>query len=252
MPRGCPSRSAPGCGPRWRHYGVTEPGDPDDDALAGALYRIFLAHRRAGAHVPVLLDLLQWRLGHAAVLTTLPRALREEYLRTLEHLITATQVRHPVVGDLARPRAVPRASTSRCWTPTRARGQKQVRAELDRLAATTDPAARAAVIDDIVAAAEPILSVFADRHHAAMLEVMTRRYYRIRHLEEVRVDDRGGRPLLSALCTATTGATTWCSPRPCTPRLRPRLRASRRPYRRTCARSLAAAGRHAPCCSTST
>jgi acetyl-CoA carboxylase carboxyltransferase component len=31
-----------------------------------------------------------------------------------------------------------------------------------------------------------------------MLEVMTRRYYRIRHLEGVRIDDRGGRPLLSA------------------------------------------------------
>ena len=180
------------------HYGVTEPGDPDDDALASALYRIFLAHRRAGAHVPVLLDLLQWRLGHAAVVTTLPRALREEYLHTLEHLITATQVRHPVVGDLAR-RVRFRAFDEPLMEATRARGQKQVRAELDRLADTADPAARAAVIDEIVAAAEPILSVFADRHHAAMLEVMTRRYYRIRHLEGVRVDDRGGRPLLSAM-----------------------------------------------------
>ncbi|MDF3049065.1 MAG: Biotin carboxylase Propionyl-CoA carboxylase [Pseudonocardia sp.] len=203
-----------------RHYGVAEPGDPDDDALASALYRIFLAHRRAGAHVPVLLDLLHWRLGHAAVVTTLPRALREEYLHTLEHLITATQVRHPVVGDLAR-RVRFRAFDEPLMEATRARGQKQVRAELDRLADTADPAARAAVIDEIVAAAEPILSVFADRHHAAMLEVMTRRYYRIRHLEGVRVDDRGGRPLLSAayrhdgrdnVVLATTVHTTASAP----------------------------------------
>ena len=38
----------------------------------------------------------------------------------------------------------------------------------------------------------------APRHHAAMLEVMTRRYYRIRHLTDVQVVDRGGRPLLTA------------------------------------------------------
>ena len=172
-------------------------GDPGDQALAGALYRMFLAHRRARAHVPVVLDLLQWRLTHAAGLTTLPPAIREEYLRTLEHLITATQVRHPVVGDLAR-RVLFRSFDEPLLAAARARGQQEVRAELDRLAATTDPAVRAAIIDDIVATAEPILSVFGEPHHAAMLEVMTRRYYRIRHLTDVTVVDRGGRPLLSA------------------------------------------------------
>src|SRR5207249_3607124 len=43
-----------------------------------------------------------------------------------------------------------------------------------------------------------ILGVFGAEHHAAMLEVMTRRYYRIRTLRDVRVEDRGGRPLLTA------------------------------------------------------
>ena len=179
------------------HYGVRDLGDPDDQALAGALYRMFLAHRRARAHVPVVLDLLQWRLAHAAGLTTLPPEIREEYLRTLEHLITATQVRHPVVGDLAR-RVLFRGFDEPLLAAARARGQQEVRAELDRLAATTDPATRAAIVDDIVAAAEPILTVFGEPHLAAMLEVMTRRYYRIRHLTDVTVVDRGGRPLLSA------------------------------------------------------
>ena len=179
------------------HYGVRDLGAPDDQALAGALYRMFLAHRRARAHVPVVLDLLQWRLAHAAGLTTLPPEIREEYLRTLEQLITATQVRHPVVGDLAR-RVLFRSFDEPLLAAARARGQQEVRAELDRLAATTDPAVRSAIIDDIVATAEPILSVFGEPHLAAMLEVMTRRYYRIRHLTDVTVVDRGGRPLLSA------------------------------------------------------
>ena len=35
------------------HYGVRDLGAPDDEALTSALYRMFLAHRRARAHVPV-------------------------------------------------------------------------------------------------------------------------------------------------------------------------------------------------------
>jgi acetyl/propionyl-CoA carboxylase alpha subunit/acetyl-CoA carboxylase carboxyltransferase component len=179
------------------HYGVGGLGDPADPALATALYRMFLAHRRAAAHVPVVLDLLQWRLAHAADVAALPAAAHEEYLRTLDHLVTATQVRHPVVGDLAR-RVRFRCFDEPEMAAARARGQEQVRAELDRLAENPDPTTRATLIDAIVGAAEPILSVFGTRDHAVMLEVMTRRYYRIRHLVGVRIDDRGGRPLLTA------------------------------------------------------
>src|SRR5262249_61678324 len=44
------------------HYGITDL-EPSLD-LGPALYRIFLAHRRAAAHVPVVSELLQWRLWH--------------------------------------------------------------------------------------------------------------------------------------------------------------------------------------------
>src|SRR6202035_1102076 len=74
--------------------------------------------------------------------------------------------------------------------------QQQVRAELDRL--SSDPVARAAHIDAIVASGEPILGIFAERHHPVMLEVMTRRYYRIRPLQNVQLTERSGRPLLTA------------------------------------------------------
>src|SRR5262249_59035767 len=48
------------------HYGITDL-EPSLD-LGPALYRIFLAHRRAAAHVPVVSELLQWRLRHPQTL----------------------------------------------------------------------------------------------------------------------------------------------------------------------------------------
>ncbi|MGH3624372.1 MAG: fused acetyl/propionyl-CoA carboxylase subunit alpha/methylmalonyl-CoA decarboxylase subunit alpha, partial [Sciscionella sp.] len=160
--------------------------------LGPALYRMFLAHRRAGAHVPVISELLQWRLRRPE---SLPEHAREDYREVLDHLVSATQLRHPVIGDLAR-QVRYRCFDARLIAEERAQGRRQVRIELDRLSA--DPDRRAAQIDAIVASGEPILGVFAERHHAVMLEVMTRRYYRIRPLGRVRVAEHGGRPRLTA------------------------------------------------------
>ena len=49
------------------HYGITDL-EPTPD-LGPVLYRMFLAHRRAAAHVPVVSDLLQWRLSLPATAT---------------------------------------------------------------------------------------------------------------------------------------------------------------------------------------
>ncbi|WP_433293299.1 carboxyl transferase domain-containing protein [Pseudonocardia sp. CA-142604] len=185
------------------HYGVPDltPAAPvSADALNSALYRMFLAHRRATAHVPVVLELLQWRLLHPG---SLPESTREEYQHTLDRLVRATQLRHPVVGGFAR-RVRYTCFDEPVIAAERAAGQAKVRAELDRL--SDDPAVRAGQIDTIVAAAEPILGVFGERHHAAMLEVMTRRYYRGRTLTDVRLEDRGGRPLLTAAYSLKDGA----------------------------------------------
>ncbi|HEY0811678.1 MAG TPA: carboxyl transferase domain-containing protein [Pseudonocardia sp.] len=175
------------------HYGV--PDLEQSDRLSSALYRMFLAHRRASVHVPVILDLLGWRLRHP---DSLPEGGREGYQRVLDQLVNATQLRHPVVGGLAR-RVRYTCFDAPVIEAERARGQQAVRDALDHLAA--DPTQRAAQIDRIVAAAEPILEVFGPRHHAVMLEVMTRRYYRVRELSDVTVEDRAGRPLLTASYT---------------------------------------------------
>ena len=172
------------------HYGVADP-EPSPE-LAPALYRMFLAHRRAAAHVPVVSEMLQWRLRNPE---SLPEHARDGYRRVIDQLVSATQLRHPAIGDLAR-QVQYRCFNAPLVAEERTRAQLQVRAELDRL--SPDPEARAAQIDAMVASGEPILGVFAERHGNVMLEVMTRRYYQIRPLRRVRVTERGGRPVLTA------------------------------------------------------
>jgi len=172
------------------HYGVTAL-DPAPE-LGPALYRIFLAHRRASTHVPAVAELLRWRLRDPQ---SLPDDAREDYRRVVDQLVVATQLRHPAVGDLAR-QVRYRCFDAPAVAAERASAQQQVRAKLDRL--PEDPRARAVQIDAIVASGAPILGVFTERDHAVMLEVMTRRYYRIRLLENVTVTERGGRPLVTA------------------------------------------------------
>ncbi len=125
----------------------------------------------------------------------MPEDARDDYQRVVDQLMSATQLRHPAVGDLAR-QVRYRCFDAPLLAAERLRAQQRVRAELDQL--SPDPQARAAQIDAIVAAGEPILGVFTDRHDPVMLEVMTRRYYRIRPLENVRITERSGRPLLTA------------------------------------------------------
>ena len=172
------------------HYGVTEDSSAE---LGPALYRMFLALRRAGEHATVVSELLRRRLRDP---DSVPTDAREGYRHVLDHLVSATQLRHPVIGDLAR-QVRYRCFDAPLIEDERRRVQQRVRAELDRLSA--DPATRAAQIDGIVASGEPILGVFAERHHAAMLEVMTRRYYGlIRRLRDVSVAEHDGRPRLTA------------------------------------------------------
>ena len=172
------------------HFGVTEL-EPSPE-LGPALYRIFLAQRRAAAQVPVVAELLRWRLRDPR---SLPEDARDDYRRVVDQLMSATQLRHPAVGDLAR-QVRYRCFDAPLLAAERVRAQQRVRAELDQLSA--EPRARGAQIDAIVAAGEPILGVFTQRHHPVMLEVMTKRYYRIRPLRNVQITERSGRPLLTA------------------------------------------------------
>ena len=147
------------------HYGVD--GLEPSPGLDPALYRIFLARRRAAGYVPVVSELLQWRLDHPG---SLPGDGRDDYRRTIDQLVSATQVRHPGVGDLAR-QVRYRCFDAPLIAAERARGQQQVRAELDRL--SPDPAARAG----------------PDRRHGRLGRADPRRLHRAAPRGHARGDD---------------------------------------------------------------
>jgi acetyl/propionyl-CoA carboxylase alpha subunit/acetyl-CoA carboxylase carboxyltransferase component len=176
------------------HYGITDldPAGPQADELGAALYRMFLAHRRARAHAPVVAELLEARLKNP---DSLPKQAGEGYRQVLEALVTATQLRHPMVGDLAR-QVRYRLFDAPLIAEARTQVRHEVREQLEHL--SDDPATRAAQLDAMVGSGEPILTAFSDRNHRELLEVMTRRYYRIRPLRRFEVAVHDGRPLLSA------------------------------------------------------
>lgn len=167
------------------HYGVHDLNRTP--ALEEALYWIFHAQRRAPVQLQAVLALLDQRLETA---TALSPALEGEFRETLDRLIVATQLRYPVIGDLAR-------NIRYSWfdRPVIERAAEavlgQMRRHLQALDAGPAPAERAAEIEVLVNCPQPVLALLADRcpqgdHIEPMLEVLTRRYYKIRVLTDVR------------------------------------------------------------------
>jgi acetyl/propionyl-CoA carboxylase alpha subunit/acetyl-CoA carboxylase carboxyltransferase component len=175
------------------HYGVggLEPG-PE---LERALFRIFTAHQRVEQQLPAILAVLQRRVEEAGAAPARDEALRE----LLDRVVAATERRFPAVADLAR------EGQYRSFDQPefeRARGEvyAEMRGHLERLAADPEAPDREERVGRLVECPQPMqtflsgLAVDAppDRRRL-MLEVLLRRYYRIRRLEDVRTLDAGGR-----------------------------------------------------------
>ncbi len=158
-------------------------------ALEVAVYRIHQAAQRRHEQVPIILALLERRLDHCG-----PDDERGELRDTLDRLVAATQARYPSIGNLAR------SVRHRCIdqplveaTRTSVRGE--VRAALAALADTPgDPA----LVEQLVASSVPLMRTVgetdalavSDAVSTAIVEVLTRRYYKIRDLRDVRRHDR--------------------------------------------------------------
>lgn len=179
------------------HYGV----DSFDHtpALEEAVFRIFLAQQRASADSAVIVALLQqW-------LTEPPPAdaLRQTVGQALEHLIFATQLRFPAVGDLARS-VVFRWAAQPMLRRRRAEVYASVRRHLRYLDENPDAPDRAERIAAMVATPEPLVRLLAQRigrtgvDHGPMLEVLSRRYYGNRGLSAARCVPVGGHTLFTA------------------------------------------------------
>ena len=174
------------------HYGVADLERTPE--LEEAVFRIFLAQQRASADVAIVSALLrQW-------LTEAPPAesLREQAGLALEHLVAATQVRFPAVGDLAR------GVVFRWFAPAAAAPQTArevyagVRKHLRHLDRHPDSPDRAERIAAMVASSEPLVRLLGQRigrpgtDPAPLLEVLTRRYYGNKDLAGVRSREVAG------------------------------------------------------------
>ncbi|MGD9695318.1 MAG: biotin carboxylase N-terminal domain-containing protein [Thermoleophilia bacterium] len=180
------------------HYGVHDMARTNE--LAEAAYRMYLAHDRVPHQFPAVAALLDGRLGDADRLSA---PLRKQLRDTLDRLIVATQLRHPQIGEMAR--SLRYASFDRpLIETTRERVYRSVRAQLDVLAAAPDAPKFRERMDDVVASSQPLIGLLGERiaggvaPHEPILEVLVRRYYKIRPLRDVRRIGRGGRQFVTA------------------------------------------------------
>ncbi|HEY1485490.1 MAG TPA: biotin carboxylase N-terminal domain-containing protein, partial [Micromonosporaceae bacterium] len=188
------------------HYGV-ESLDRTPQ-LEAAVFRIFLAQQRMSTDVAVVSELLrQWLAGAPPV-----EALSERAGLTLEHLIEATQVRFPVVSDLARA-VVFRWFAQPLLRRNRAAVYVGIRDNLRHLDVHPDAPDRAERIQAMVASSEPLVRLLGqrigrpDRDPAPLLEVLTRRYYNNRRLSDVEPTDVAGCRFVTAEHTGSAGVT---------------------------------------------
>ncbi|WP_433280607.1 carboxyl transferase domain-containing protein [Micromonospora sp. CA-244673] len=158
------------------HYGVTDL--ERSPALEAAVFRIFLAQQRASADATVVAALLRSWLREPPPDDTL----REPAGLALERLVAATQVRFPVVADLARG-VVFAWFAQPLLRRNRARVYAEVRRHLRHLDAHPDAPDRGDRVAEMVRSTEPLVRLLGQRlvrdhlDNAVMLEVLTRRYY---------------------------------------------------------------------------
>ncbi|MEU4220559.1 biotin carboxylase N-terminal domain-containing protein [Actinoplanes sp. NPDC026623] len=188
------------------HYGIVDLDRTPE--LEAAVFRIFLAQQRMSADVAIVSELLrQWLVGAPPL-----ESLSERAGLTLEHLIEATQVRFPVVSDLARG-VVFRWFAQPLLRRNRAEVYAAVRADLRHLDRNPDAPDRAERIQAMVASSEPLVRLIGQRigrpgrDHVPLLEVLTRRYYGNRRLSAVAARESAGCRFVTAEFTGTAGAT---------------------------------------------
>ncbi|HVV14602.1 carboxyl transferase domain-containing protein [Amycolatopsis sp.] len=179
------------------HYGIDSLDRTPE--LEDAVFRIFLAQQRASADVTVATTLLQRWLAEPPP----ANGLREVAGHALEHLILATQLRFPVVSDLARS-VVFRWFAQPMLRRNRAEVYTRVRGHLRYLDAHPDAADRAERIAAMVASPEPLVRLVGQRigrpgvDLGPLLEVLSRRYYANRGSADERCSTIGGRTFFTA------------------------------------------------------
>ena len=181
------------------HYGV-ESLDRTP-ALEAACYRIFLAQERAATARAAVLAILDRRLELAG---DLAGRVGNDFRQALDRLVGAMEGRDPVVADLARDVRF-RYFDEPLIAETRDRTYAAMDRHLEALADDPERADRDQRIAALVGCTRPLAPLIVARMHAAgpaqrrvLLEVVTRRFYRVRTLEGFTEERRDGQVLLTA------------------------------------------------------
>ena len=191
-----------------RHYGVTELDRTAD--LEEAVFRVFLAQQHTTPEIALATSLLQRWLGEPT-----PQAPHDAAARdVLDRLVIATQLRFPLIGDLAR-------SVRFRWfeqplvDAERASVLSGVRDKVASLAAgaaaaqddVPPSAEHTAGVDELAAIPEQIVRFLAERldrpddslpDHEPMLEVLIKRHYLEHELHGPHTFHADGRPFAVA------------------------------------------------------
>jgi len=180
-----------------RHYGVTDLERSPE--LEEAVYRAFLAQQGAADQIPVVTALLERWLLEGEALTG---PARDQMREVLDRLIVATQLRFPSVGELARSIRF-RFFDNPVIGAARELVYAGVREQLHYLDEHPGAADYAQRIEVLTASPEPLIRMMSKRIGVKssglepMLEVLTRRYYRIRTMEDVRAFLHEGRQFVT-------------------------------------------------------
>jgi len=127
---------------------------------------------------------------------------RDEIGEVLERLIVATQLRYPAVGDLARSIRF-RLFDQPLIQAARELVYEGVREHLHHLDQHPEAADYTQRVEAMAASAEPLIRLLAQRIGISssglepMLEVLTRRYYKVRKLQDVRSFQLEGRQFVT-------------------------------------------------------
>ncbi len=157
--------------------------------LEESLLWIYKSHQRVEQQVALILGVLERRL---ACQETLPVQAGDSFRVLLDRLISTSNGRFPAISDLAREVRY-RWFDQQLFERARKLVYAQAEEHLTLLAANPEAEDRQERIRALVECPQPLVSLFAGRFDTAdvalsqlMLEVLTRRYYRIQTLNDVR------------------------------------------------------------------
>ncbi|NHA69901.1 ATP-binding protein [Phycicoccus flavus] len=179
------------------HHGVS--GLDRTPELEAAVFRVFLSQQRSAPEVAMTTAILRRWLAEPA-----PEPPDDARVRDLlDRLVVATQLRFPIVGDLAR-------SVRFRWfdqplvDADRASVLGSVGTELEEIDALLAGPERTARVDALAAIPERIVRFLGDRlrhgvpEREPMLEVLVKRHYREYHLEGLHEESVDGRAVTVA------------------------------------------------------